>query len=231
MATAAIWCATLSAGLWVLGAVMQGRLGILQGLMVVSAALATATSALGLVGLHQLFKPLTLLIAILFIAIHAISTWANVHFDHKLRAGWLCGWADRWRATWPRPPGTTSLIAGLASFLVAHLFYIALFPPQHAGIRLVPQRRALLGTLLWVGPYVFVYPGLPGQVLKVAVAAYVVVISLMAAQAIGRAALLRILGVCRCGHWGLFLHAQRFAAGHNRFVQPLPLSGLGAVSR
>ena len=121
--------------------------------------------------------------------------------------------------------------AGLSSFLVAHLFYIALFRHSTPGSGWFPSRSALLATLLVGGAmYAFVYPGLPGQVLKVAVAAYVVVIALMAAQAIGRAAVLRTpASVAVAVGAGFFMLSDSLLA-INRFVQPLPLSGLWVLS-
>ena len=52
----------LLVGQWALGAVMQGRIGMLMALMLQSAALATATSALGFTEWHWLFKPLTMVL-------------------------------------------------------------------------------------------------------------------------------------------------------------------------
>jgi len=48
LAQNALWFAVLLTVQWSLGAVMQGRIGMLMALMLQSAALATATSALGL---------------------------------------------------------------------------------------------------------------------------------------------------------------------------------------
>jgi alkylglycerol monooxygenase len=79
-------------------------------------------------------------------------------------------------------------IPGLVSFLIAHLFYIALF---RQGVGWFPSGRALVITLgFGAAMYGFLYNGL-NPVLKIAVAAYVMVIALMAAQAIGRAVVLR----------------------------------------
>ena len=68
------------------------------------------------------------------------------------------------------------------------IVYIALFKQ---GVGWFPSGRALAITLGFGGAmYAFLYSGL-NPVLKIAVAAYVVVIALMAAQAIGRATVLR----------------------------------------
>ncbi len=76
-------------------------------------------------------------------------------------------------------------IPGLVSFLLAHVCYIALF---RRGVPWFPSGAALAATLS-VGAvmYAFLFPQL-APVLKIAVAAYTIVIALMAAQAIGRAA-------------------------------------------
>jgi alkylglycerol monooxygenase len=75
-------------------------------------------------------------------------------------------------------------IPGLVAFLIAHVFYIAMF---RQGVPWLPSTRALLATLALGGAmYGFLFPSL-NPVLRIAVAAYVIVISVMAAQAIGRA--------------------------------------------
>ena len=73
----ALWFGVLLASQWALGAVLQGRIGMLMALMLQSAALATATSALGFTQWHWLFKPLTLVIAIILVAACAGSVWAG----------------------------------------------------------------------------------------------------------------------------------------------------------
>ena len=50
LAQAAVWFAALSAGLWAVGAVTQGRITMLEVLLIEAAALATATSAAGMLG-------------------------------------------------------------------------------------------------------------------------------------------------------------------------------------
>jgi alkylglycerol monooxygenase len=63
---AAVWLAALTAALWAIGGVLQGRLSVTEVLLVEAAALATASAALGLEGLHHACKPLALSIAIFF---------------------------------------------------------------------------------------------------------------------------------------------------------------------
>jgi alkylglycerol monooxygenase len=118
-------------------------------------------------------------------------------------------------------------IPGLLAFLVAHLFYIALFKQ---GVPWMASRRAL-GATLAIGAvmYAFLFNGL-NPVLRFAVAAYVVVIALMAAQAIGRATVMRdkaSLGVAIGA--GFFMLSDALLAT-NKFAQPLPLAQLWVLA-
>ena len=67
LSQSAVWLAALSAGLWAVGAVLQGRIGMLEVLLIEATALATATAAAGLIELHLVFKPLAMLLAIVFV--------------------------------------------------------------------------------------------------------------------------------------------------------------------
>lgn len=116
-------------------------------------------------------------------------------------------------------------IPGLASFLVAHLFYIALFRQGQAWF---PSKKALASVLaVGASMYAVIWGGLGDPILKGAVAAYVCVIALMAAQAIGRAtasprdggASWVALGAC------IFMVSDSLIA-INKFVTPVPLSSL-----
>ena len=118
-------------------------------------------------------------------------------------------------------------VPGLVAFLLAHLAYIRLFGRDAPWFA---DRRALAATLgmggvmfavLWAG-------GLPAA-LRLPVATYVVVIALMAAQAIGRA---RTLGGTPA--WTVAAGAALFMVSDsllafNRFVTPLPLAQLGVL--
>nr|MBP6494648.1 sterol desaturase family protein [Rhodoferax sp.] len=72
--SSAVWTLALVTGYWVVGALLQGRITVLEALMIDCAAMATVTSALGLLDLHYAFKPLTMAIAIIFVATYAYST-------------------------------------------------------------------------------------------------------------------------------------------------------------
>lgn len=109
-------------------------------------------------------------------------------------------------------------IPGLTSFLVAHLFYIALFRQGQAQF---PSRRALFIVVAFgAAMYALLWPSLPDPMLKLAVAAYVAAISLMTAQAIGRAAVLSH----DASRWvdrgrGVFMLSDSLIA-INKFLQP-----------
>ena len=87
-----------------------------------------------------------------------------------------------------------------------------------------PSRRALVITLgFGAAMYALLFNGL-NPVLKVAVAAYVVVIALMAAQAIGRATVVRdraSIGVAVGA--GFFMLSDALLAT-NKFAMPLPMA-------
>ena len=216
---AAIWCAAIASGVWATGRFMQGRLSALEVLVVESAALATL-GALGLLGTYYLFKPLTMALAIVFVAIRAVSAGAVARFDAFLIAALVFSLAGD---VFLMLPGNY-FIPGLASFLVAHLFYIALF---RQGCAWFANRRAL-ALVLGVGAvmYAIVWGGLGDPVLKAAVAAYVTIISLMAAQALGRAtvqgdAAARWVAAGAC----IFMVSDSLIA-INKFVTPVPLASL-----
>ena len=219
LATASIWVAAIAAGLWSLGRFLQGGLTMLEVLTVECAALATV-SALGMLDGYMVFKPLTMVIAIVFVAARAYSTGARGRFDALLLAALVFSLVGD---VFLMLPGNY-FIPGLASFLVAHIFYIALF---RQGQGWFPSKRALVGVLaVGAAMYGIVWGGLNDPVLKMAVAAYVTVISLMAAQAIGRAtttddAASRWVAVGAC----VFMVSDSLIA-INKFVTPVALSSL-----
>ena len=222
LAPRAIWLLVLLAGLWSVGGLLQGRLSMLQVLLITSAALATASAALGLREIHLVFKPLTLLLAMVLVASRAYPTWARGRFDAYLLMALAASLAGDVLLM-----ASGYFIPGLLAFLVAHLFYIALF---RQGVAWFPSRRSLWLTLVTgLAMYAFLWPHL-SPVLKGAVAAYVLVITLMAAQAIGRALVLRDkTSVAVAVGAGFFMLSDALLAT-NRFVQPLPLAQLWVLS-
>ncbi len=84
--------------------------------------------------------------------------------------------------------GERAFLAGLASFLVAHLLYIALFVVAGAGVALFgaePWRMvAALVVILFAGAMAgFLWPALPSE-MRAPVAAYVVAIAVMGIAAL-----------------------------------------------
>ena len=228
LAQNALWFAVLLTVQWSLGAVMQGRIGMLMALMLQSAALATATSALGLTEWHWLFKPLTMAIAIILIATSAYSTSA------RGTSGSKTPWVLLMAAQGGSLAGDVFLmfpgffIPGLVSFLVAHLFYVALFK---SGQTWFPHRGALAATLgIGVAMYAFLWTGGLPPALRAPVAAYVLVIALMAAQAIGRATMLRDAPSLWVAIGAGFFMLSDSLLATNRFVTLLPMAQIWVLA-
>jgi uncharacterized membrane protein YhhN len=223
---AVIWVTALSLGMWALGLFMQGRLAMLEVLMMESAVLATLGSlaSVGMAELHLIFKPATMIFAIIFIAACAISTGSRALFDSKFHALLLGAMVFSLGGDVALMLPGNYFIPGLASFLVAHLFYLVLFKQGQAWF---PHRGALFGVLGFGAVMLAVLWGNLGDpVLKGAVTAYVTVISLMAAQAIGRASVQgdpssRWVAVGAC----VFMASDSLIA-INKFLSPVPLSSL-----
>ena len=162
----------------------RGHIGRIELLLLQSASLATATAAAGLTQWHHLFKPLTMLIAIALVASFdrfALSGPSGKRWLLAALAGSLAG--DLFLMF------DDFFVPGLVSFLLAHLAYIGLL---RKDTRWFPRRWALAATLApATAMYAFLWSaGLPAP-LRAPVAAYVAVIALMTAQALGRAAVLR----------------------------------------
>ena len=218
----AVWLAALTAALWAVGAAMQGRIGCTEVLLIEAAALATATSAAGWIDLHRVFKPLAMLLAIAVVA--ARPGWLRTQrgFHAKLLAALLLCLAGDVFLMFPG-----YFIPGLVSFLAAHLCYLALF---RQGVRWFPSGRALAATLAAAGVlYAILFPHLP-PLLKVAVAAYALVIALMAAQAIGRATLLRDPAATSVAVGSAFFMLSDALLAINRFAQPLPMAAFWVLA-
>ena len=219
-ATLAIAAAALLVAFWAIGALLQSRLDVWGAALVVSAVLATASSALGLREWHYLFKPLTMLLAIAFVLrSHRVSGQNGL-----LVAALAAALAGDVLLMLP----ANLFIAGLAGFLLAHLCYLALFRqrvdwfPDRGVLALALGVGAVMLTILW--------GSLRAPLLQAAVGAYVLVICLMAAQAIGRAGVLQersatLVAVGAC----VFMLSDTLIA-INRFIVPLPAAGLWVLS-
>jgi alkylglycerol monooxygenase len=217
-----VWFAVLAAGLWSVGAVVQGRISVMQVLLIEVCALATATGAQDLADAHRVFKPLAMLLAIGCVVERLGLPSHRDRFRALLLAGLAVSLVGDCFLMFPG-----YFIPGLVSFLVTHLCYIALFRDRMAWF---PSRRALVTTLaVGAAMYAFLYNGL-NPVLKIAVAAYVIVIALMAAQAIGRATLMRNRSSLYVAVGaGLFMLSDSLFAT-NKFALPLPMAQFGVLA-
>ncbi len=198
----------------------RAQLHRLELLLIAVALLAILTSVLGPRLAHYMLKPAVMLIAIVFVAVRAYSSGVTKRFDVFLATALTASLAGD---VFLMLPGNF-FIPGLASFLVAHLFYIALF---RQGVPWFASRPALIGTLgVGAAMYAWIWPGLTDPVLQIAVAAYVSVIALMVAQAIGRATLLRDPSALAVALGAAVFMLSDSLIAVNRFVQALPLVSL-----
>ncbi len=223
LSRSAVWFGVLLAGLWAVGAAMQGRLLPLEALVIEAGALSMAAAADGWREAHLFFKPAAMVLALLLVA----QTW---------RSGRLRGAAALWLglALAGSLAGDVFLmleglfIPGLVAFLLAHLAYIVLFGQgvswwSSRGILVLALGYALVMVIvLWAG-------GLP-VALRTPVAIYATVIALMAAQALGRALQLR-----DTASWLIAAGAIAFVISDtllavNRFLSPLPASPVWVLS-
>jgi alkylglycerol monooxygenase len=227
-----VWFAAFLAGLWSVGAVMQGRITMLEALMIECAALAMATSAVGLIEWHWVFKPLTMVLALALVGAQwhagATRTVGSKHAGFSQRVPWLLA------ALIASLAGDAFLmlegffIPGLVAFLLAHLAYMGLFR-QDAPWLAAPRAWIAMGTLgllmyglLWSG-------GLPAA-LRMPVAAYVLAIVAMASLAMGRSAVLGngAATLVAVGAGCFMLSDATLAI--NRFVTPIPHSPIWVLS-
>jgi uncharacterized membrane protein YhhN len=222
---AVVWLAALCAGMWAVGAVLQGRIGVLEVLVIEAAALATAGSATGVGWVYVVFKPLALVLLIGVVARRCGALRLPPAYE-ALRLPPAYGGLLLAALVFSLVGDVFLIfdgyfIAGLASFLVAHVCYIALF---RQDVPWFPRRAVLAGTLA-AGAlmYAFLFPHL-GAVLKAAVAAYTLVIALMAAQAIGRALVVRDKAAYGVAAGAVLFMLSDALLAVNRFAMPLPLA-------
>lgn len=182
-------------------------------------AIASAPWALAQPWMNFAFKPLATIAVIAY-------AWGRGHDSPALRRWVLIGLAASLAGDvallWPQQ----GFLPGLVSFLLAHLAYLWAFT------RLKPFAAERLPFVVYAavagGILALLWPGVPGP-LRVPVAAYVVCLASMAAQAavlwragVPRGAVLALGGA-------LFVASDALLAT-NKFAGPLPLSSLWILS-
>jgi uncharacterized membrane protein YhhN len=179
---------------------------MIEVLMLEAAAIATATAAVGMTDLHRILKPLVMVAAIAFVL-------------HRGRVQWLLVGALVFSLIGDvLLPGR--FIPGLVSFLLAHLCYIALFKQDAPWFA---SRKALACTLAAaVAMYTVLFPNL-APALRVAVACYALVIACMAAQAIGRATVLRDPGAIGVAIGTVIFMLSDSTLAINKFAFAVPM--------
>lgn len=200
-----------------------GRIHFWQWAMLAMGAAAMVTAQLGWQEVHRLFKPLAMVAALL-------AVWAprfTPRSARRLRARhWLLA------ALGLSLVGDVCLmlnglfIPGLVAFLCAHLCYIRLFTLDASWL---PRRTPLVVCLLLgAGVYSTLWGHLPAG-LQLPVAAYVLVIALMAAQAIGRAQVRSSRAARTVAYGALLFMLSDTLLAVDRFVHPLTWAAVGVL--
>ncbi|BDU16139.1 lysoplasmalogenase [Lysobacter auxotrophicus] len=192
------------------------------------AVVVAATALLAIVGaycpampwLHWVFKPLTTLLI-------AWSVWRLPSDAPRYRTWLLVGLALSTAGDVFLMLPVDAFVAGLASFLLAHLAYL-----------LALRQRERFFAAAW--PFVLyalvagavlaqLWPGLPGE-LRVPVIVYVIVLAAMAAQA-SAVWWRRRDGAALCGAWGgaLFVLSDALLAW-DRFVAPFAAASFAVLT-
>ena len=223
-----VWFGVLLVSQWALGAAIQGRISLWMALLLQSGALSTATAELGLRDWHLFFKPATMVIAIIFIALSLVKLKTNGQKTLKRHQTLLL------TAIVFSLGGDVCLmleglfIPGLVSFLLAHVCYIALFKLDAPWFA---DRTALVIIAgIGLGMYAFLWSGGLPAALRLPVAAYVTVIALMAAQAWGRYRTLNDSDALLVAIGASFFMLSDSVLAINRFVQPLPWAAVAVLA-
>lgn len=170
---------SLAATLWAMGSLLDGRISTGETLYVFAAAAASSAYALGLPGVEIVAKPAAM---VLLIAAFAVRE-GRADVKRLVAAGLAASLIGDSLLLSP-----ALFLPGLVAFLVAQGFYIAAFS---RGVGFMPSRGAAIAMAAFAGlSLALVWPGV-GAGLRAPVAIYVAVIALMAAQAAGRATVVR----------------------------------------
>lgn len=226
---------SLCAMLWLTNAVLQARLHPWLGAAGWAAVFATASACFAQAALppetmqtwltvHRIFKPLGVGFALIFIALRSYSMPASGSKSFKKHEKKLLLAALAFSVAgdaWLMFP--SFFIQGLASFLVAHLFYIALFKQ---GVSWFPSKPILAACLAYgAAMYAYLLPNLSNG-LQIPVAVYIFFIALMGAQAMGRAVALKTSASKWVAIGSLLFMASDSLLAINKFVSPISLSPL-----
>jgi alkylglycerol monooxygenase len=226
---------SLCALLWLTGAVLQARLHPWLGAAGWAAVIATASACFAQAAgasdaasiwltVHRIFKPLGVGIAFIFIALYTYPVRARGQksFKNSEKSLLLAALAFSVAGdAWLMFPGF--FVQGLASFLIAHLFYIALFKQ---GVSWFPSKAVLAVSLAFGATmYAYLLPHL-GAGLQIPVAVYVFCIALMGAQAIGRAIAIQTAASRWVAVGAVLFMASDSLLAINKFVSLIPLSQL-----
>ena len=218
-AEAATCVLAVAAGLWGVNAMLQNRLSPAMCAFVQAAALAAAANACGWSDVYLWAKPLALLVLML-------AAW-QASAGMKGRSWLMAALALSWSGD-VLLMGQGMFVYGLAAFLLAHLSYIQLFRQDAPWLH---SRRAV-AIAISAAAVVFVgldQNGLPSE-LRVPVAAYVLVIATMAAQAWGRAKHLRSAASVWVAWGGVSFMLSDTLLAIDKFVSPLPYAGLWVLA-
>lgn len=183
-------------------------------------AVATMLSAhFGAFSGYAILKPLTMVLALVCVATLGRPS-ARPMTRAWLMLGLLLSMVGDVCLLWD-----TRFVLGLAAFLCAHGAYLCMLRRDSA--RWMPSIPALLACATTGGAlYVYLWThGLP-EGMRLPVLAYVWVIAAMAAQAIGRATVLRTRSAWYVGLGAISFMASDSILAFNQFVQPVPAAYL-----
>lgn len=203
-----------------LGGATMGSPRILGLLVVVSLALHLGAEYYGPAWQAYVFKPLTTGLVLAGAAIW--PSGLGTSYRARILAGLVCSLAGD---VFLMAPGDW-FVAGLASFLAAHVCYIGAFATT-GGLRVTP--RLAVPFALYAGAFLWMlWPAIGG--LRAAVAVYAVVLSAMAWQATERWLAWRTGPAAGAALGGLLFLASDSVLAVNRFLVPFRASRLIVMS-
>lgn len=201
------------------GMLTPARIHPLQLAMAATAIAAMLSAHFGQMLLYAWLKPLPLLLALGTVG-WLLRPRSQPIAQGVLLIGLLLSMVGDICLLWER-----GFVPGLIAFLCAHIAYLLLL--RRDVPRWLPSPLALLACLTVSGAlYAYLWThGLPAA-LRLPVLAYVVVIATMAAQALGRATVLRTRAAACVAAGALCFMASDSMLAFDKFVQPVPASYL-----